>query len=150
MRKIPELRSVGGLVVNSQKHILCVEEFGEYWGLPRGHVEECEDDLATVTREIYEESGIKDLTYLCHLGEYSRSTFDKDGIPNYKEIKHLNYYCFKTMALELKPIDVDVTNAAWLSVPDAKKRLINQDDINFFEQSIKIITDIGLIDGKDK
>ena len=36
----------------------------EYWGLPKGHVEKDETEVQTTLREIYEETGIHDLTIL--------------------------------------------------------------------------------------
>lgn len=145
MKKIPESRSTGGLVLNVNGEVLLVQEFGAYWELPRGHVEEGENDIATAAREIYEESGITQLVYKCDLGGYSRSTFDSEGTPNYREIKHLSYYCFTTPEMNLRPIDGDITDAKWVAPDEARSQLINQEDIQFFDRSIEKIARLGLI-----
>jgi hypothetical protein len=35
----PKTHSAGGIVINSQDQVLLVQEYGSYWGLPRGHIE---------------------------------------------------------------------------------------------------------------
>lgn len=145
MQHIPETRSIGGFVVNAKGEVLFVQEYGVYWGLPRGHVEPGEDDMATARREIFEESGVCDLTYQCDLGGYSRFTFDEAGAPNYKEMKHLRYFCFTTAETTLNPTDPSITDAAWLAPAEARSRLINTDDIIFFDQAIKKLIKLNIL-----
>lgn len=145
MQYIPETRSIGGFVVNAKGEVLFVQEYGVYWGLPRGHVELGENDMTTARREIFEESGVRDLTYQCDLGGYSRFAFDEAGAPNYKEMKHLRYYCFTTAEMTLNPIDPNITDAAWLAPAVARNRLINADDIIFFDQAIKKLIKLNIL-----
>ena len=136
MKSIPVTRSAGGLVLNNDNQILMVEEFGYFWGLPRGHVERGEDKIDAAKREIREESGITDLELCFKLGSYTRSTFDKTGKPNNKEMKHLTFYCFRTRETSTHPQDPDITNTGWFGLETARKMLINAEDIVFFETCI--------------
>lgn len=141
---IPETKSAGGLVLNQIGQILMVEEYGRYWGLPRGHIEAGEDELAAATREIAEETGITDLTFCFDLGHYTRSTFDVSGTSNHKEIKHMTFFCFKTSQTELKPSDKNISNACWVNLDQAVQKLINEKDIEFLLSATQQIKANGL------
>ncbi len=47
--------------MNKKRQVLVVNQRGLSWSLPKGHLEEGEKTLAAARREIYEESGLKDL-----------------------------------------------------------------------------------------
>lgn len=136
MKTPPTTKSAGGFVLNPDGKVLMVEEFGRYWGLPRGHIEEGESPLATALREISEETGVSELEFVADLGSYTRSTFDKDGKPNYREIKHITMYCFRTRQTNLAPRDPDITDARWFTLDEARARLINAKDVEFFDEVI--------------
>lgn len=136
MNTIPKTESAGGFVFNTNGGLLLVKEYGKYWGLPRGHVNEGEDKYKAAVREIEEETGLTDLEYIADLGSYSRSTFGEDGQPNNKELKIITFFYFKTIEFNLVPHDPDITDADWFEVNEARSKLINEDDINFFNRSI--------------
>lgn len=133
MRNVSQTKSAGGIVINQDNQILLVQEFGEYWGLPRGHIEENEDVLATAEREIKEETGITKLTKIADLGSYTRSTFDSNGLPNYKEIKHITHFAFTTTQIEINPKDGDITDIGWFNPKEAEAMFINKEDLEFFK-----------------
>lgn len=137
MNSLPESYSAGGVIFNQRNDVLLVQEFGEYWGLPRGHLEPGEGALQTAIREIYEETGISKLTKIADLGSYTRSTFDISGKPNYKEIKHITMFAFTTAQTRLQPRDKAITDAGWFDPTEAESMFINEDDLNFFIHAIK-------------
>lgn len=145
MTAAPTTYSAGGIVINKNREILLVQEFGEYWGLPRGHVEEGEDALTAAIREIKEEAGITDLTKVAELGFYVRSTFDSDGQPNFAEIKHITHFAFLTEQLEATPRDKDITDLGWFAPAAAIAKFINREDIEFVTQSIKTLERLQLL-----
>ncbi len=137
MHKIPESKSAGGIIFNETNDVLLVQEFGEYWGLPRGHLEEGEDALQAARREIFEETGITDLTKIADLGSYTRSTFDQTGKPNYRELKHITVFAFTTTQTKLQPRDKAITAAGWFDPVEAESMFINDEDLTFFVDAMK-------------
>ena len=66
--KLKHEKSCGAVIFKREKGqilFLTVEYKKEkdYWGLVKGHVEKGETELETARREIYEEVGLKDLTF---------------------------------------------------------------------------------------
>ena len=64
--------SAGGVVTNQEGKVLVVSQHGTSWSLPKGHIDPGETALAAARREIYEESGIRDLEFVRELGTYER------------------------------------------------------------------------------
>ena len=54
-------QSAGGVVLNKKNEVLVVNQRGNSWSLPKGHIEDGEDKIQTAKREVYEESGINQL-----------------------------------------------------------------------------------------
>ena len=136
MEYAPKTYSSAGVVIGEDNNLLLVQEFGFFWGLPRGHIEPEESPIEAVRREIAEEAGITDLTEISELGSYTRYTFSKDGLPNFKEIKHITVFAFLTKQNQLSPSDRDITKAIWVDPERASSMLINKEDISFLEEAI--------------
>ena len=119
--------SAGGVVVNSKGQILVVNQKGTSWSLPKGHIEAGEDFLATAKREIYEETGIKNLTFIKELGNYQR---EKIGDPT--EMKTIHMFLFKTDEMELKPQDPENPEARWVVNDEVVELLTAKEDKEFF------------------
>lgn len=60
--------SAGGVVSNTSREILVVNQHGESWSLPKGHIEKGETAIEAARREIDEESGITELELVRELG----------------------------------------------------------------------------------
>lgn len=136
----PDSQSAGGFVQNNLGEVLFVQEFGEFWGLPRGHVEGGETLLEAAKREIFEETGIDELDFVYPLGSYTRSTFGSDGEANGIEIKEISFFYFTTQQNSLSPKDGDITDAKWLDVSDARLLIINDEDLKFFDKCVDRIS----------
>lgn len=72
-----------------QKHFLVLHYPGGHWDLVKGHVEEDETEQETATRELLEETGISDLTYV-------------DGFREEISYKYYNGHNFKPAKLSNK------------------------------------------------
>ena len=83
--------SAGGVVIGPGNKIIVVSQNGNSWSLPKGHLEEGEDEEDAATREIFEESGIQDVKIIQKIGEYERARIGIDGIG---EIILPDYYKF--------------------------------------------------------
>lgn len=139
MKPTPKTQSAGGIVMNPQGQVLLVQEYGKYWGLPRGHVEPGESLQQTAVREIAEEAGITSLQYIAEAGAYERSTFDEDGSDNFREMKRMTFFMFYTDQIELKPQDQNITNARWVYPETAASYFIHPKDRKFYLQSLPLI-----------
>ena len=128
--------SAGGIVINPTGKVLLVQEYGLYWGLPRGHIKNNESPAKAAIREIYEETGVSDLRLIKELGSYTRYRFDENGNENYSELKHITIFLFSTRQERIEVHDSDITAAEWVEMDDATKRFIYYKDIDFYNACI--------------
>ena len=131
--------SAGGVVLNREGRILLVQEYGYYWGLPRGHVEDGEDLLSAAIREVNEETGLTDIQYITDLGSYERPTFDKEAHDTHDELKHITFFLFTTDQTALRPQDKNITKARWVYPEAVSSYLIHPKDKRFYLLSLPII-----------
>ena len=125
--------SAGGVVVNRKGQVVVVNQNGSSWSLPKGHVENGEDNLTAAKREIYEETGIKDLKLIKEFESYKRHKMGQDGKGNnFSEMKTLHFFLFSTETDELKPIDPDNPEARWVDKEDVATLLSHKKDKEFF------------------
>lgn len=125
--------STGGVVVNELGKVIVVNQRGVSWSLPKGHIEHGEDEIETAKREIYEETGIKELELVRQLGNYERHRIGKDGKEDDQtELKLIDIYLFKAKDQELKPIDPDNPEARWVAIDEVAELLTHPKDKEFF------------------
>ena len=97
--------SAGGVVLNARGEVLVVNQNGNSWSLPKGHLDPGETPLQAARREIDEESGVTDLTLVRELGFYQRHKIGKDGGEDLSEMKTLFMFFFTTRQEALSPKD---------------------------------------------
>ena len=112
--------AAGGLVTNSDKHLLVIER-NERWDLPKGHQDPGENVQQTALREVSEECGITNL----ELGEEACITYH---VYNYNErevLKETHWYFMKYSGNEqlLPQANEGITKAIWVA-PDRKPEII--------------------------
>lgn len=129
--------SAGGVVLNKNNDVLVVSQRGLSWSLPKGHVEDGEDLLAAARREIYEESGVKNLNFIKFLGQYERESKKRVGANLEPEWKTIVMYLFKTDDYDLKPIDPHNPEARWVPRENVVGLLTHEKDKEFFKNVIK-------------
>ena len=118
----------GGVVVSSKGQILIVSHHGyDWWSLPKGHVEADEDLLTAARREIYEESGVKQLEYVAELGSYERM-----GGKKLNELKRITIFLFKTEEVKLQPLDSANPEARWVNPEEVVNLLTHEKDKEFW------------------
>lgn len=132
MAEIIITNSAGGIVINPYGKVLVVNQHGTSWSLPKGHVEEGEDNLSAAKREIYEESGVSELEFIEDLGEYQRYRISKKGSEDVSELKIIHLYLFKTTQTELKPIDPENPEALWVDKYFVVNYLTHHKDREFY------------------
>jgi ADP-ribose pyrophosphatase YjhB (NUDIX family) len=125
--------SAGGVVLDGEGRVVVVNQRGTSWSLPKGHVEEGEDNLAAARREIHEESGVSELELVRGLGSYSRHRLGRDGREDGSELKTIHMFLFTTRETELKPRDPDNPVALWVERGRVASLLTHPQDAAFFE-----------------
>jgi ADP-ribose pyrophosphatase YjhB (NUDIX family) len=131
--------SAGGIVLGQDGKIVLVSQNGDSWSLPKGHVDEGESHIEAAKREVYEESGVVDLTLVRELGVYERYRLSKDGGDDLSEPKRITMFLFKTVQKNLKPVDPDNPEARWVSVDEALNLLTHRKDKEFLKSVRSII-----------
>ena len=91
----------------------------DYWDLPKGHMEENEEERETVTREVAEETGLKDLRFLDGFREVIRYFFRAGGKTVFKTVV---FYLAETQTKEVC-ISHEHIGYQWLPFEDAFKQL---------------------------
>ncbi len=129
---VRETFSAGGVVLNSRGEVLVVSQYGTSWSLPKGHLDPGEDNLEAAKREIYEESGVKDLTLIKELGSYKRHRMGVQVEDDTSELKNIFMFLFKTTQEELNPIDPENPDAKWIKKEDVANLLTHKKDKEFF------------------
>lgn len=132
-------RTAGGVVINSKGEVLVVNQGGVHWSLPKGHIEEGEDAVSAARREIGEEAGIDDLTFVKELGTYERFRMNWDGTDNPEEYKEIAMFLFRTTQTELAPRDPDNPSAKWVSKHGVVATLTHPRDKDFFASILRIL-----------
>ena len=125
-------RSAGGVVTNSHGHVLVVSQHGTSWSLPKGHIDPGEDPLTAAKREIYEESGIRDLQLIRELGTYQRNKIGLNGNDDPSELKTITMFLFHTTQTALQPTDPHNPEARWVPKSQVAALLTHPKDKQFF------------------
>ncbi|MBI2576299.1 NUDIX domain-containing protein [Candidatus Woesearchaeota archaeon] len=124
--------SAGGIVLNKKGQVLVVNQNGNSWSLPKGHIERGETALEAATREIFEESGIKNLVFKKELGRYKRYRIGLNEADDVSEQKEISMFLFTTGESELKPQDKQNPEARWVDKDEVAKLLTHRKDKGFF------------------
>ncbi len=122
----------GGIVVNVRGEIALVRNGPDFWGFPKGHIDEDENALAAARREIEEETGLRRVTRTKELGSYERYKGTPDGGDDMSERKTIYMFLFTTKEETLAPTDSDNPEARWVRPDDVEKMLTHPKDAEFW------------------
>ena len=114
--------------------MLVVSQHGTSWSLPKGHIDPGEEALVAARREIYEESGIRDLEFVRELGSYERHKIGVNGGDDRSELKIITMFLFRTSEKLLKPVDPDNPEAQWVEKSKVTLLLTHRKDKEFFRR----------------
>ena len=129
-----ETKSAGGIILNTKNKIAIVEQRNNIWSLPKGHIEHNEDEYSAAVREIYEETGLKNIKLIKRLGEFQRYKITKEKTDDKTEIKTIILFLFKTTEIKLCPLDPDNPSAEWVTIDTCIKRLTHEKDKAFLKK----------------
>ena len=86
-----------------------------FWGFPQGHKEKGESEIQTLVREVFEETGIKELEIHSYIGDIQYSYFKGDGM---KSMNKVRFYFATTSKRNVK-ISEDHADFKWVTLVDA-------------------------------
>lgn len=124
--------TAGGVVLNGRGEVLVVNQRGNSWSLPKGHIDPGEDDVAAARREIAEESGITQLEFIRPLATYERHRIGKHGGEDPGELKQMRFFLFRTGQMRLAPTDPVNPEARWVPREQVADLLTHPKDREFF------------------
>lgn len=136
--------SAGGIIVGKEGTIVLVEQGGNSWSFPKGGVEEGESLLEAAKREIFEETGFKELILIEELGTYERYSIAWSGVGEDRTIPigRRTLFLFHTDETEFVPTDGEITQARFVTLEEATALLTHPKDREFLlsvQDRIRII-----------
>jgi len=129
--------SAGAIVFRKDKEIkyLLLQYEAGHWDFPKGHVEENENDVDTVKREVKEETGIKDIQIIDGFKEKISCFFKQNGELISKEV---NFYLTKTKTEQIK-LSFEHIGFIWLPYDKALKKLTFKNAKEILEKADKFL-----------
>jgi 8-oxo-dGTP pyrophosphatase MutT (NUDIX family) len=140
MRTVDET-SAGGLVVDTETSRAAVigrlDRRGRLlWSLPKGHIEQGETAEQAAVREVAEETGI-DATVVAALGSIDYWFVAEDR----RVHKTVHHFLLRAYGGELSDADVEVTEVAWVPLPDLQQRLAYPDERRLVRRATDLLAD---------
>ena len=120
----------------SVKFLLVKQQQG-HWSFPKGHIEKDEKFIDTAIRELYEETGIKKISFL------RRKIFLRDDYYFKKETvkvhKIVDYYIAETETVKVRIDGKEILNYKWCTYEKAWEKLTFKESRKILKQANKII-----------
>ena len=136
MEKTNYTHCAGGIIINDKKQVVVVNQNHDSWSLPKGHIDPGESNLEAAKREIYEETGIKDVKLIKPLGNYGRYRIGLDGKNDKSEYKTIYIFLFYSNQSILEPIDPINPEAIWVDSKKVTDILTHPEDKKFYLNSM--------------
>ncbi|MDQ2748354.1 MAG: NUDIX hydrolase [Pseudonocardiales bacterium] len=142
LRRVNEF-SAGGLVLDLQGEVPLGALIGRtdrngrlLWSLPKGHIEAGETAEQAAVREVEEETGISG-EILAELGTID-FWFVAEGRRIHKTVRH---YLLRATGGELSDSDVEVTEVAWVPLPEIRAQLAYPDERGLVDAAGRLLAD---------
>jgi 8-oxo-dGTP pyrophosphatase MutT (NUDIX family) len=135
--------SAGGLVLDLSSPVPAGALIGRtnrrgqlLWSLPKGHLEDGETAEQAAVREVEEETGITG-AILGTLGTID-FWFVADGRRVHKTVHH---FLLRATGGELSDSDVEVTEVAWVPMPEIAAKLAYSDERDLLDTASRLLRD---------
>ena len=124
--------SAGGIVLHNDT-VLLVCENGNFWGFPKGRIEQGETAQEAAVREIREETGCHNPALIKLLGTYERYPFTLQNTLDTSERKQITMYLFDAASPDLKMPFEPKTVGQWIAKEKITQTLTHPQDQAFFK-----------------
>ena len=117
-------KSAGAIIFRREKDdikflLLHYKLTTDYWDFPRGNIEKDETEQITAAREIEEETGITNITFIHDFMEKAQWFYRRNGEITHKEV---TIFLAETSQEQIT-LSKEHIGYAWLSYPNAMKKL---------------------------
>lgn len=126
---MPVERSAGAIIFRREKNKILYlilhypgvshRTHKDYWDFPKGHIEKGEKEIDTAKREVFEETGLKDIKIIPGFKETIKYFFN---FKNQKILKFVTFYLAETFEKKVK-ISKEHMGFDWLPFEEAKTKL---------------------------
>ncbi|KKP93833.1 MAG: NUDIX hydrolase [Parcubacteria group bacterium GW2011_GWC1_38_6] len=143
---MPIRKSAGAIIFhkeNNQVYYLLLEypsslrNDKKYWGFSKGTMEQGEEEMDTIIREIKEETGLEDLDFVEGFKETEKYFFKEEGKTIFKTV---SYLLAETRTKEVK-ISHEHLSFTWLSYEEALKKLTFKNAKEILKKANSYLTD---------
>lgn len=110
--------------------------FKEFWGFSRGLVEEDEDEIETVRRELKEETGLEEITFIPGFRESFQFFFRWQG----ELVKKTAYYYLAETKKKKIYLSEEHDDFAWLTFEEALKRLTHKNSKDLLKKAHRYLS----------
>lgn len=142
LRRVDEY-SAGGLVVDLAGDVPLGALIGRtdrqgrlLWSLPKGHIEDGETAEEAAVREVAEETGING-EIMAELGTID-FWFVAEGRRIHKTVRH---YLLRAVSGELSDADVEVSQVAWVPLPEIAAQLAYPDERGLVDAAGRLLAE---------
>lgn len=128
-----------GIVLFKKDHginFLLLHYKSGHWDFSKGHTEAGEDEKATASRELAEETGVKDITFVEGFREPINYFFRREKETISKEVI---FYLAETKSDKVK-ISYEHTGYKWLNYEDALKQLTFENSREILKKAKKFLS----------
>lgn len=115
------------------------------WSFPKGHIEKNETELEAAKREIFEETGIKNLKFIDGF-KFTDSYLTKGVLPETKGetiIKNVIYYLCYSGSDFINPNNNEINNCKWFNFDAAIKALKFENQHKLLKQTLNLLKNIS-------
>lgn len=90
-----------------------------HWGFPKGHKEEGEKEIDTAKRELYEETGVKDIKLYNKKEFFEEYSFLKNGKTYHKKVRYFLALVLDKESNTLTEFNNEIKDTKWLDYSNA-------------------------------
>ena len=125
-------KAAGCIIIKDNKVLLILQKSGNFWGFPKGHLEENETEIEAAKRETLEETGLEVILD-------DRTRYETNYIVRNEIDKTSVFYLAKVKSGKIKKQEAEVEDIQWFEFDKALNMIIYDNLKEIFKQVLKDI-----------